>query len=45
VSADDGAHFRPVALKTPMPCTGLAVSGDALMLSGLRGVRVERPRL
>ena len=31
--------------KPPMPCTGLAVSGDALVLSGLRGVRVERPQL
>ena len=45
VSADDGAHFSRVTLKTPAPCTGLAVSGDALVLSGLRGVRVERPRL
>ena len=45
ISDDDGAHFRRVTLKTPMPCTGLAVSGDALVLSGLRGVRVERPQL
>ena len=44
-SDDDGAHFRRVTLKTPMPCTGLAVSGDALVLSGLRGVRVEHPQL
>ena len=43
VSDDDGAHFRRLALKAPMSCTGLAVSGDALVLSGLRGVRVERP--
>ena len=45
MSDDDGAHFRRLTLKTPMPCTGLAVSGDALVLSGLRGVRVERPQL
>ena len=44
-SDDDGAHFRRVTLKAPMPCTGLAVSGDALVLSGLRGVRVEHPQL
>lgn len=45
VSDDDGAHFRRLTLKHPMPCTGLAVSGDTLVLSGLRGVQIERPRL
>lgn len=45
VSDDDGAHFRRLPLKAAMPCTGLAVSGDALVLSGLRGVRVVRPEL
>jgi photosystem II stability/assembly factor-like uncharacterized protein len=45
LSDDDGAHFRRLAMKTPLPCTGLAVSGDALVLSGLRGVRVEHPQL
>jgi photosystem II stability/assembly factor-like uncharacterized protein len=45
LSDDDGAHFRRLTLKAPMSYTGLAVSGDALVLSGLRGVRVERPEL
>jgi photosystem II stability/assembly factor-like uncharacterized protein len=45
LSEDDGAHFRRVTLKAPMSYTGLAVAGDALLLSGLRGVRVERPKL
>lgn len=45
VSDDDAAHFRRVTMKSPLPCTGLAVSGDALVLSGPRGVRVERPQL
>jgi photosystem II stability/assembly factor-like uncharacterized protein len=45
VSDDNGAHFRRLTLKTPMSYTGVAVSGDALVLSGLRGVRVERPEL
>ena len=45
VSDDDGAHFRRVATKQPMPYTGLAVAGDALVLSGLRGVRIESIRL
>jgi photosystem II stability/assembly factor-like uncharacterized protein len=44
VSDDDGAHFRRLTLKTPMPCTGLAASGDVLVLSGPRGVRVEHPQ-
>ncbi|UNK49709.1 YCF48-related protein [Lysobacter sp. S4-A87] len=45
VSGDDGAHFRRLELKGAMPCTGLAVSGDAVVLTGLRGVRVVRPEL
>lgn len=45
VSDDDGAHFRRVATRQPMPYTGLAVEGDVLVLSGLRGVRVESIRL
>lgn len=45
VSDDDGAHFRRLAVKSPMPYTGLAASGDALLLSGLRGARIERPEL
>ncbi|UHQ20039.1 YCF48-related protein [Lysobacter sp. KIS68-7] len=45
VSDDDGVHFRRVATKQPMPYTGLAVEGDVLVLSGLRGVRVESIRL
>jgi photosystem II stability/assembly factor-like uncharacterized protein len=45
VSDDDGAHFRRLTMKNPVPCTGLAVSGDTLVLSGLRGVQIERPRL
>ena len=45
VSDDDGAHFRRVATKGPMAYTGLAVAGKALVLSGLRGVRVEQPAL
>lgn len=45
LSDDDGAHFRPLPLKAAMPCTGIALSGDSLVLSGLRGVRVVRPAL
>ena len=45
VSDDDGAHFRRLEMKSPMSYTGLAVSGDAVILTGLRGVRVERPQL
>jgi photosystem II stability/assembly factor-like uncharacterized protein len=45
MSDDDGAHFRPLPLKAAMPCTGLAVSGDTVVLTGLRGVRVIRPEL
>ncbi len=45
VSADDGASFRRLDLKSAMPCTGLAVSGDAVVLTGLRGVRVVRRAL
>ncbi|HEY5803531.1 MAG TPA: YCF48-related protein [Lysobacter sp.] len=45
LSDDDGAHFRPLAVKAAMPCTGLAVSGNAVVLTGLRGVRVIRPEL
>jgi photosystem II stability/assembly factor-like uncharacterized protein len=45
VSDDDGAHFRRLTPKAPMSYTGLAVSGDALVLSGLKGVKVERPEL
>ncbi|GAB3369525.1 YCF48-related protein [Lysobacter rhizosphaerae] len=41
VSDDDGAHFRRLKMKTPMSYTGVAVSGRALLLSGLRGVQVE----
>ena len=44
VSDDDGAHFRRVTTKEPMSYTGMAVAGDALVLSGLRGVRVESIR-
>ena len=42
ISDDDGAHFRRLEMKQPMSYTGVAVSGDALVLTGLRGVRVER---
>ena len=45
LSEDDGAHFRRISLKAPMSYTGLAAAGDALVLSGLRGVRVEHPQL
>ena len=45
ISDDDGAHFTRVAVKAPMSYTGVAVSGDAVILTGLRGVRVERPKL
>ena len=45
VSHDDGARFSRVPLKTPMPCTGITAAGNALVLSGLRGVRVERDAL
>ncbi|QSX76007.1 hypothetical protein HIV01_005760 [Lysobacter arenosi] len=45
VSGDDAASFRRLDLKAAMPCTGLAVSGDAVVLTGLRGVRVVRPEL
>ena len=45
VSDDDGAHFRRLAPTAPMAYTGLAASGNALVLSGVRGVRVERPGL
>ncbi len=45
LSDDDGASFKRIATKSPMPYTGLAASGDALLLSGLRGARIERPEL
>ena len=44
LSDDDGAHFRRLVLQAPMPYTGVAVSGDALVLTGVRGVRVEHPK-
>ena len=44
VSDDDGAHFHRVVVKAPMSYTGVAVSGDAVILTGLRGVRVEHPQ-
>lgn len=42
VSADDGASFQRIGLKAPMSCAGIAASGDTLVLSGPRGVRIER---
>ena len=42
VSDDGGAHFRPLPIKDPMSYAGMAASGDTLVLSGLRGVRVAR---
>jgi len=42
VSDDDGAHFRRLDVKQPMSWTGVAVSGKSLVLTGLRGVRVEK---
>lgn len=42
VSDDDGASFQRLALKAPMSYAGLAAAGDTLLLSGPRGVRVER---
>ena len=44
ISDDDGAHFRRLEMKSPMSYAGFAVSGDVLVLSGPRGVRVERPK-
>jgi hypothetical protein len=45
-SDDDGAHFTAGHAEDPMPYTGVAVSGRCPgCLSGLRGVRVERPQL
>lgn len=41
--ADGG--FSRVAIGAPMSCAGLAAAGDVVMLSGPRGVRVERPQL
>jgi photosystem II stability/assembly factor-like uncharacterized protein len=45
VSDDDGAHFRRVEVNAPMPYTGVTLAGDDLVLTGLRGVRIERARL
>lgn len=42
LSDDDGANFRRLELRAPMSYAGIAASGDTLVLSGLRGVRVER---
>lgn len=42
VSDDDGAHFRRLEMKSPMSYAGFAASGDVLLLSGPRGVRVEQ---
>lgn len=42
VSDDDGASFQKIVLKAPMSYAGIAASGDTLVLSGPRGVRVER---
>ncbi|MFC5578584.1 WD40/YVTN/BNR-like repeat-containing protein [Lysobacter niabensis] len=42
VSGDGGAHFHPLPIKDPMSYAGMAASGDTLVLSGLRGVRVAR---
>jgi photosystem II stability/assembly factor-like uncharacterized protein len=45
VSDDDGARFRRVDLPQPTATAGVAVAGDTVLLSGPRGVRVERARL
>ena len=42
LSDDEGAHFRRLPLKQAASCTGVAVTGDAVVLTGPRGVRVER---
>src|SRR5207342_636821 len=42
LSDDDGAHFRHLAVTEPMSWTGIALSGQSLVLTGLRGVRVEK---
>ena len=42
LSDDEGAHFRRLAVTEPMSWTGVALSGHALVLTGLRGVRVEK---
>ena len=42
VSHDDGASFHRMTVKAPMSYAGLAASSDVLVLSGLRGVRVEQ---
>ena len=42
LSDDEGAHFRRLPLKQAGSCTGVAVPGDAVVLTGPRGVRVER---
>lgn len=45
VSDDDGASFHPLALSRPAPTSAMLAPGaDDLVLSGLRGVRVERLR-
>ena len=38
----DATAFRRVPLATPTSCAGIAAAGDALVVSGPRGVRVER---
>jgi photosystem II stability/assembly factor-like uncharacterized protein len=42
LSDDEGAHFHRLQLKQAASCTGVAVSGDAVVLTGPRGVRVEK---
>jgi photosystem II stability/assembly factor-like uncharacterized protein len=42
LSDDEGAHFRRLALKQAASCTGVAAAGDAIVLTGPRGVRVEK---
>ena len=45
LSDDDGAHFRRISVKAPMSYTSVAAAGRAVVLSGLKGVRVEHPAL
>jgi photosystem II stability/assembly factor-like uncharacterized protein len=42
LSDDEGAHFRRLAPKQSASCTGVAALGDAVVLTGPRGVRVEK---
>src|SRR4249919_2483275 len=42
LSDDEGAHFRRLPLKQAASCTGVAAAGDAIVLTGPRGVRVEK---